>query len=64
MVKTIFKHISNMLTMFSVFIDPILATKSWTDTFVATPEKEKNVFDQRGEEIEFVVGYQLSDRVD
>ena len=44
MVKTIFKHIWNMLTMFSVFIDPILATKSWTDTFVATPEKGKKCF--------------------
>ena len=66
MVKTIFKHIPNMLTMFSVFIDPILATKSWTDTFVATPEKEKKCFWlERGRNwICSWVGYQLSDRVD
>ena len=50
--------------MFSVFIDPMLATKSWTDTFVATPKKRKSVFNQKKEEIEFVVRYQLSDRVD
>ena len=40
-----------MLTMFSVFIDPILATKSWTDTFVATPKKEKMFLIRKGKKL-------------
>ena len=39
-----FPLISVVLTIFSVLMEPMLATKSWTDTFVALPAKkaEKN----------------------